>query len=768
MANSTTVIEIETKVTDETAEGVASAEKNLLKLEEALEKIQESLKGFEEISDLEITAVGVGVSELEESLVALLDRMTALNEVVSLGTTEMEGFSGVMGEGAQEVMGLSEQMLELLSGFTLLGEEVSTLFGTLGSFEELGITEQFSEFFGVVSEGVSAVSGFESGVSSALVAVEALGSGISEVLAQLSSLEGVSGEQSIQVKGEVSLSELPELPELSQVVNLSLGEVEGNLSQVFGSGSFSASSESFSTSISNEISNFTENISKIQESISSTLVEMESSFSQSVSTFQESGTAVGEFFSTTLTETVTTMLTEMESVLSESSSSGVEGMTEGVSQFLTVVMPEFFGNLWEEMNLSLEESGTMSLEVVSTGMTEFLTVEIPAFFVSLWEEIQGSMEEQGELAFATISERVTEFLGEFVPESLDTLWTETEMVISEVSLVSLEVISSGVSAFYGEFIPQSIQSIWDATMMQIETEVPVAISTISSGVSGFFASAVSSVNSFFAQAQSVVSSAMAAASAALSSLSISGGSSGGSVSAYANGGILTKPHMGLVAEDGPEAIIPLSGKRRSRGIALWEEAGEKLGVYAYGNGGIVGQSSQMAIESQESFRNGFGFIEESESGGTETLLRVVSGSKRMESTVESPVSSLNMRNGYESLGDWSRYHVEGETQGDESDFRVFRGFHDEKSETEGIWYRDSVERGGKQVGHREFSSQNQENVSVNVGDVILTVNVDGAKDGMSIVSEVKEHLGDLTDEIALRLGTSLGKVFENMPLVVEV
>ncbi len=49
-------------------------------------------------------------------------------------------------------------------------------------------------------------------------------------------------------------------------------------------------------------------------------------------------------------------------------------------------------------------------------------------------------------------------------------------------------------------------------------------------------------------------------------------------SRYALGGILTNPHLGLVAEDGPEAIIPLSPKRRKRAIDLWEKTGRELGV----------------------------------------------------------------------------------------------------------------------------------------------------------------------------------------------
>jgi hypothetical protein len=49
-----------------------------------------------------------------------------------------------------------------------------------------------------------------------------------------------------------------------------------------------------------------------------------------------------------------------------------------------------------------------------------------------------------------------------------------------------------------------------------------------------------------------------------------------------------KPHMGIVAEDGAEGIIPLSPSKRQRGLDLWQRTGELLGVRAYEDGGIVG------------------------------------------------------------------------------------------------------------------------------------------------------------------------------------
>jgi len=60
------------------------------------------------------------------------------------------------------------------------------------------------------------------------------------------------------------------------------------------------------------------------------------------------------------------------------------------------------------------------------------------------------------------------------------------------------------------------------------------------------------------------------------------------VAKNANGSIVSGPLLSLVGEDGPEAIIPLSGKYRGRGLDLWEKAGALLGVKQYAEGDIVG------------------------------------------------------------------------------------------------------------------------------------------------------------------------------------
>lgn len=61
----------------------------------------------------------------------------------------------------------------------------------------------------------------------------------------------------------------------------------------------------------------------------------------------------------------------------------------------------------------------------------------------------------------------------------------------------------------------------------------------------------------------------------------------GRVSVNALGGIYDGAMLSWVAEDGPEAIIPLGAKRRERGLQLWLQAGEMLGVAEFADGGIA-------------------------------------------------------------------------------------------------------------------------------------------------------------------------------------
>lgn len=72
-------------------------------------------------------------------------------------------------------------------------------------------------------------------------------------------------------------------------------------------------------------------------------------------------------------------------------------------------------------------------------------------------------------------------------------------------------------------------------------------------------------------------------------------SSGSSAKYNANGGIYDGAFLSWVAEDGPEAIIPLGSKRRGRGLDLWYQAGRALGVPGLAEGGIFSYGGDMDV-----------------------------------------------------------------------------------------------------------------------------------------------------------------------------
>lgn len=76
-------------------------------------------------------------------------------------------------------------------------------------------------------------------------------------------------------------------------------------------------------------------------------------------------------------------------------------------------------------------------------------------------------------------------------------------------------------------------------------------------------------------------------------ISFGGGATGSatvSASLHALGGIFDEPHLGIVAEAGPESIIPLDGSERS--MSLFEQTGEMLGVWNNNEGTDVSAPTQ--------------------------------------------------------------------------------------------------------------------------------------------------------------------------------
>lgn len=76
-----------------------------------------------------------------------------------------------------------------------------------------------------------------------------------------------------------------------------------------------------------------------------------------------------------------------------------------------------------------------------------------------------------------------------------------------------------------------------------------------------------------------------------------GGLVGMDIPGYASGGITNShgPQLAMVAEEGPEMIIPLSSQRRNRALKLWAMAGHMMDVPGFARGGMTGGGQDEGI-----------------------------------------------------------------------------------------------------------------------------------------------------------------------------
>jgi hypothetical protein len=115
---------------------------------------------------------------------------------------------------------------------------------------------------------------------------------------------------------------------------------------------------------------------------------------------------------------------------------------------------------------------------------------------------------------------------------------------------------------------------------------------------------------------------------------------------HANGGIFSQPHMGLVAEAGREAIIPL--ERQSRGAELWFEAGHELGLIVGKNS--TTSNSYSSVNAPE-VRNSNETFNHSEHNSLNTLNEIISRGTNSINSISSIISSsaINTMNAGDSF-----------------------------------------------------------------------------------------------------------------------
>ena len=235
---------------------------------------------------------------------------------------------------------------------------------------------------------------------------------------------------------------------------------------------------------------------------------------------------------------------------------GLSAAGDAIKGFFTKTVPEKFGEFKE-------------------GATKFFTETVPQAVSSAGEKVKGFFTETIPQKWDELVTGIGNFFTETVPYAIGYAAGKVQVFFTETIPTTLETVGDALSTFFTETVPGFFQNLWDGIVGFFTESIPNAIESVGESISGFFSSVKKKISKFFGGLwDKVTGSASAGYEAATAK--------------HAEGGIMTRPHMGLVAEDGAEAIIPLSGKRRERGIDLWEKTGKMLGVKPYAEGGIAG------------------------------------------------------------------------------------------------------------------------------------------------------------------------------------
>lgn len=273
-------------------------------------------------------------------------------------------------------------------------------------------------------------------------------------------------------------------------------------------------------------------------------------------------------------------------------------------------------------NIDLTEVGGMMNQKLGEAMA---SVDMSESGAGLQEGIQNSL--------------IAALEGIDLSESAQMINTSIVTALSSTEGIDM----SGFTAAMQSSITSSIDGldysgVTTAVGTGISNAITATMGTIQGSITSLYSSVGSAINSAFAAGFSTTTTVTITVNYKLANpsatISFSGGGSGtatvsGSISSNANGGFAYGPELTWWGEDGPEVIIPLGSKRRQRGLELWAQAGEMLGVGKHADGGFIGlgtSSNKNILENTETVLEP---ISESDSG-TSDVSTVIDSERNSE------------------------------------------------------------------------------------------------------------------------------------------
>lgn len=250
------------------------------------------------------------------------------------------------------------------------------------------------------------------------------------------------------------------------------------------------------------------------------------------------------------------------------------GLQEGLQSSLTASLE----------NIDLTEVGGMMNQKLGEALA---SVDMSESGAGLQEGIQNSL--TAALEGIDLSESA-----QMINTSIVTALSSTEGI--DMSGFTAALQSSITSSIDG----LDYSGVTTAVGAGISNAITATMGTIQGSITSLYSSVGAAINSAFAAGFTTTTTVTITVNYKLANpsatISFSGGGSGtatvsGSISSNANGGFAYGPELTWWGEDGPEVIIPLGSKRRQRGLELWAQAGEMLGVGKHADGGFIGSGT---------------------------------------------------------------------------------------------------------------------------------------------------------------------------------
>lgn len=261
-------------------------------------------------------------------------------------------------------------------------------------------------------------------------------------------------------------------------------------------------------------------------------------------------------------------------------------------------------------NIDLTEAGSLMNQKLGEAMS---SVDMSESDAGLQEGLQNSL--TAALEGIDLSESA-----QMINTSIVTALSSTEGI--DMSGFTASMQSSITSSIEG----LDYSGVTTAVGSGISNAITATMGTIQGAIDTLYSNVGSAINTAFSAGFSTTTTVTITANYKLANpsatISFSGGGTGtatvsGSISSHANGGFAYGPELTWWGEDGPEVIIPLGSKRRQRGLELWAQAGEMLGVGKHADGGFIGSSGSSDKNIWENTESLSEPISESDSGASD-------------------------------------------------------------------------------------------------------------------------------------------------------